>query len=325
MDNIGNDYASHFAQTRSRPQNYITDGDPATRFVEYPKLHELVRRKDALVAQRATPAMTLRTDLRQFPLASLGPRFFDVIVIDPPWKEYYDRACGVAKGTEVGEDPDAPPPSTPAGEPYWTWEDMAKLAIPDVAASPSFVFLWVGDGEGLDQGRKLLLQWGYRRCEDIVWVKTNKITKRAATRPPGSVLERTKEHCLMGIKGTARRSTDAHFIHCNVDTDVIVAEEFEPGSTRKPDELFDIIEHFCLGRRRLYLFGEDHNVRPGWVTAGLGLTTSTYDAEQYHSLFCGPSSHLLGQDREIDSLRPKSPVGRDSQAAATLPLVRRVP
>lgn len=29
----------------------------------------------------------------------------------------------------------------------------------------------------------------------------------------------------MGIKGTVRRSTDGHFIHCNIDTDVIVSEE----------------------------------------------------------------------------------------------------
>jgi len=29
----------------------------------------------------------------------------------------------------------------------------------------------------------------------------------------------------MGIKGVARRSADGHFIHCNVDLDIIVAEE----------------------------------------------------------------------------------------------------
>jgi mRNA (2'-O-methyladenosine-N6-)-methyltransferase len=34
-----------------------------------------------------------------------------------------------------------------------------------------------------------------------------------------------KEHCLMGIKGTVRRSTDGHIIHANIDTDVIIAEE----------------------------------------------------------------------------------------------------
>ena len=34
-----------------------------------------------------------------------------------------------------------------------------------------------------------------------------------------------QEHCLMGIKGTVRRSTDGHVIHANIDTDIIIAEE----------------------------------------------------------------------------------------------------
>lgn len=50
----------------------------------------------------------------------------------------------------------------------------------------------------------------------------------------------------MGIKGTVRRSTDAHIIHANVDTDIIVAEEAAFGSMRKPDEMYSVIEHFCL-------------------------------------------------------------------------------
>ena len=38
------------------------------------------------------------------------------------------------------------------------------------------MFLWVGSGagEGLERGREVLGRWGYRRCEDVVWVKTNK-------------------------------------------------------------------------------------------------------------------------------------------------------
>ena len=55
----------------------------------------------------------------------------------------------------------------------------------------------------------------------------------------------------MGIKGTVRRSQDAHVIHSNVDTDIIVAEEFPFGSTRKPDEMYSVIEHFCLVRPAL--------------------------------------------------------------------------
>ena len=50
----------------------------------------------------------------------------------------------------------------------------------------------------------------------------------------------------MGIKGTVRRAQDGHVIHANVDTDIIVAEEAPFGSTRKPEEMYSVIEHFCL-------------------------------------------------------------------------------
>lgn len=59
----------------------------------------------------------------------------------------------------------------------------------------------------------------------------------------------------MGIKGTVRRSTDGDFIHANVDIDLIIEEEAPYGHKDRPVEIFHIIEHFCLGRRRLHLFG----------------------------------------------------------------------
>ena len=80
---------------------------------------------------------------------------------------------------------------------------------------------------------------------------------------PNAAFQRTKEHCLMGIKGTVRRSTDGDFIHANVDIDLIIDEEPEPGSLEKPIEMFRIIEHFCLGKRRLQIFGRDTTIRPG--------------------------------------------------------------
>lgn len=54
----------------------------------------------------------------------------------------------------------------------------------------------------------------------------------------------------MGIKGTVRRSTDGDFIHTNIDTDIIISEANEYGCTEKPVEIFNIIEHFCLGKKR---------------------------------------------------------------------------
>lgn len=58
----------------------------------------------------------------------------------------------------------------------------------------------------------------------------------------------------MGVKGVVRRSTDTHFIHSNIDTDIIVAEEptdahgHPTGSTAKPAELYEVIDRFCLGK-----------------------------------------------------------------------------
>ena len=42
--------------------------------------------------------------------------------------------------------------------------------------------------------------------------------------PIGGIMTRTTEHCLMGIRGTVRRSSDGWFVHCNIDTDVIIWE-----------------------------------------------------------------------------------------------------
>ena len=69
----------------------------------------------------------------------------------------------------------------------------------------------------------------------------------------------------MGIKGTVRRSLDSNFIHTNIDIDLIITEEPEYGCEKKPEEIFHIIEHFCLGKRRLYLFGRENTIRPGWL------------------------------------------------------------
>lgn len=95
----------------------------------------------------------------------------------------------------------------------------------------------------------------------------------------------------MGIKGTVRRSTDNWFVHCNVgmfshparliaaltdrpgrrprspDTDVIIWEGDPSDPTRKPPETYTLIENFCLGTRRLEIFGRARSsLRRGWVT-----------------------------------------------------------
>lgn len=111
----------------------------------------------------------------------------------------------------------------------------------------------------------------------------------------------------MGIKGTVRRSSDGDFIHANVDIDLIIDEEPPYGSKDHPVELFHIIEHFCLGRRRLHIFGRDSTIRNGWLTIGPEVTTSNFDAEIFRNYFNRDPGPTTGCSEEIEILRPKSP------------------
>jgi hypothetical protein len=90
--NPHNDYCQHFIDTGQRPQNFIRDVGLADRFEEYPKLRELIKLKDDLISETATPPMYLKTDLFTHNLKDLNCKF-DVILIEPPLEEY-QRTCG---------------------------------------------------------------------------------------------------------------------------------------------------------------------------------------------------------------------------------------
>jgi len=220
---------------------------------------------------------------KPFHLTQLSPLKFDVIIIDPPL-EAYEWESIPSTSEEVSK--------------TWSWKEISDLPIPSLAAKESFIFLWVGtgSGDGLERGREILTKWGYRRCEDIVWVKTNPDRKVKGTEEgegymegeTNSAFSRSVQHCLMGIKGTVKRSDDNHFVHCNIDTDVILwegeGEDVDVGdgngylkgegridSRSKPPELYNIAENFCLGTRRLEVFGRNRNLRRGWLTIGSDL------------------------------------------------------
>ena len=68
-----------------------------------------------------------------------------------------------------------------------------QLDIGEVAASRSFVFLWCGSSEGLDMGRACLRKWGFRRCEDISWIRTNiNNPGHSKNLEPKAIFQRTK-------------------------------------------------------------------------------------------------------------------------------------
>lgn len=51
------------------------------------------------------------------------------------------------------------------------------------------------------------------------------------------------------------------WVNRGTDTDVVVSEVRE--TSRKPDEVYGMIERICPGGRKLEIFGRKHNTRPG--------------------------------------------------------------
>ncbi|KAA1466847.1 MT-A70-domain-containing protein [Dentipellis sp. KUC8613] len=325
-ETIRNDYSQRYVDGGEWPQNWVLGSEPERRFEEYPKQQRLLALKKASVTEYALPPAYLPFS----ELSTVQPSKFDVILIDPPFSSSF------------------------------SWDQLQELPVPSLAADPSFIFLWVGSGagEGLERGREVLAKWGYRRCEDVCWVKTNKTSNKGpGTDPPTtSLLTRTNQHCLIGIRGTVRRSTDSWFVHCNVDTDVIIWEGDASDPTMKPPEMYTLIENFCLGTRRLELFGRARSVRRGWVTvladgeerrieqvkelARTGANTNTgpgdlestlppalrveaaapWDREAWEAKIRGAmqgGKAVVPMTPEIDALRPKSPVrGGSANASA---------
>jgi hypothetical protein len=62
-------------------------------------------------------------------------------------------------------------------------------------------FCCVPAGRALELGRELLHKWGYKRVDELIWVKTNSLRRLIITGRTGHWLNHSKEHCLVGYKG----------------------------------------------------------------------------------------------------------------------------
>jgi N6-adenosine-specific RNA methylase IME4 len=293
---MNNDLNTHFVVSGELPTNFVVDSD-IDRFPKIKKLRELKTKH--INENRLHEPLYINADLRTLPLRETLGTEFETILVDPPWYEYYARAGGFPPACDHGE----------STEPWWTYEEIRDLRIEDIAATPGFCFLWCAN-KHVEQATACLLKWGYRRIEDICWLKTNAESIGLPDYLPFgalNALKTSKEHLLVGIRGTVHRSRDSHLIHANVDSDVIIAPQ-EPaiGCTRKPSEAYDIIERFCNGQRRLELFG--NTLRAGWVTIGSSLPEQgcNYDARAYEKLTSG-ENRFIKPCNEIEKLRPKSP------------------
>ncbi|KAM1851130.1 hypothetical protein ACFX13_015238 [Malus domestica] len=174
----------------------------------------------------------INCDIRNFRMDILGQ--FGVIMADPPWDIHMELPYGTMADDE-----------------------MRNLNVPALQTD-GLIFLWV-TGRAMELGRECLELWGYKRIEEIIWVKTNQLQRIIRTGRTGHWLNHSKEHCLVGIKGEP-------LVNRNIDTDVIVAEVRE--TSRKPDEMYPLLERVSPRTRKLELFARMHNTHAGWMSLG---------------------------------------------------------
>ncbi|XP_050376313.1 N6-adenosine-methyltransferase MT-A70-like [Argentina anserina] len=174
----------------------------------------------------------INCDIRNFRMDILGQ--FGVIMADPPWDIHMELPYGTMADDE-----------------------MRTLNVPALQTD-GLIFLWV-TGRAMELGRECLELWGYKRIEEMIWVKTNQLQRIIRTGRTGHWLNHSKEHCLVGIKGDP-------LVNRNIDTDVIVAEVRE--TSRKPDEMYPLLERISPRTRKLELFARMHNTHAGWMSLG---------------------------------------------------------
>jgi len=168
-------------------------------------------------------------------MSTLGK--FSVIMADPPWDIHMELPYGTMAD-----------------------EEMKKLDIPSLQ-DDGYIFLWV-TGRAMELGRECLKVWGYERCDELIWVKTNQLQRIIRTGRTGHWLNHSKEHCLVGVKG----KPDPRLFNKGIDCDIIVAEV--RATSHKPDEVYGLIERLSPGTRKVELFGRPHNIQPNWITLG---------------------------------------------------------
>ncbi|ODO06699.1 hypothetical protein I350_04057 [Cryptococcus amylolentus CBS 6273] len=239
-------------------------------------LNEVVRRKllgeekrghEAGGIQGANEvAQWVNCDLRRFDYSLLGQ--FQVIVADPAWDIHMSLPYGTI-----------------------TDDEMRNLPIRALQPDWGILCLWV-TGRAMEVGRVVFAHWGYRRVDELVWVKVNQVQRLIRTGRTGHWLNHTCEHLLVALKLPEDHPRDAPIpwdtvpslrnLRKNLDTDVVVAEVRE--TSRKPEEVYGVIERLAEGGgRKLELFGRKHNVRKGWVTLGNQLGDSQIAEPDMHA------------------------------------------
>lgn len=177
-------------------------------------------------------------------LLGLGEGRFGTILADPPW-QFMNRTGKMA-------------PEHKRLRRYATMslQEIMQLPISQISAPQSHLYLWVPNALIL-KGLEVMKSWGFIYKTNLVWYKIRK-DGGPDGRGVGFYFRNVTEMVLFGVRGNLRTAKPGR-------TQVNMIRSRKREHSRKPDELYDIIER-CSPGPYLEMFARYE--RPGWLQWG---------------------------------------------------------
>jgi N6-adenosine-specific RNA methylase IME4 len=178
-------------------------------------------------------------------LVAAGRTKFQTVLADPPW-QFQNRTGKMA-------------PEHKRLSRYSTMKlpEIAALPVRKVVADTAHLYLWIPNAL-LPEGLEVMKAWGFNYKSNIIWHKVRK-DGGPDGRGVGFYFRNTTEIVLFGVRGKNARTLAPGRRQVNF----LATRKRE--HSRKPDELFDIIES-CSPGPRLELFAR--GPRKGWKVWG---------------------------------------------------------
>jgi len=200
----------------------------------------------------------INCDLRYFNFDFLVEKlgYFDVIVMDPPWRTKEDQLQQLQQQNNSS----LIFPNKKVNLEYDTMSNKEIMNIRvDKLSRKGFIFMWILSEE-LNVAYEMLNSWGYEVVDQIIWVKL-KDTKVHIQQ--GFHFMHSFEMCLLGYKCPPGEHVE---YNSKVSNNIVFADVRI--KYQKPEELYEIIDLMMPGAKKIELFARNHNLRPGWFSLG---------------------------------------------------------
>ncbi len=165
---------------------------------------------------------------------------YSTIVADPPWR--FQNSTGKV----------APEHRRLLRYPTMELQEIMDLPVGKLAAAQSHLYLWVPNAL-LMEGLQVMKAWGFTYKSNVVWFKVRK-DGGPDGRGVGFYFRNVTELVLFGVRGSMRTLKPGR-------TQVNMLATRKREHSRKPDEIYDIIES-CSPGPYLELFARF--ARPNW-------------------------------------------------------------